>query len=277
MEAANTSQPMEISRVAVKLPPFWAERPTLWFNQAASQFALAGITDERTKFHHIVSQLEQRYAAEVEDIINAPPSHEPYTKLRAELIKRLSPSQQQCSLQLLSTEAMGDRKPSQFLRHLRSLAPDMPDLPLRTIWSRRLPTNIQTTLACHPDLDLDAAADRADRITDIVATPALASTDRPATETNWHTDIQELKRQVATLRTARNPPSYGDHTYRSRSRYERERSTMPRNRSPTPRIRRRPSRSPPANNTPSFCWYHQRFGDRARDCFQPCNYTRQGN
>jgi hypothetical protein len=155
----------------------WAERPTVWFNQAASQFALARITDERTKFHYIVSQLEQRYAAEVEDIINSPPSHEPYTKLRAELIKRLSPSKQQCSHQLLSIEEMGDRKPSQFLRHLRSLAPDMPDLHLRTIWSSRLPTNIQTTLACHPDLDLDAAADRADRITDIVSPPAYHSRD----------------------------------------------------------------------------------------------------
>jgi hypothetical protein len=59
MEATNTSLPTEVSRIAVKLPPFWAERPTVWFNQAASQFALAGITDERTRFHYIVSQLEQ--------------------------------------------------------------------------------------------------------------------------------------------------------------------------------------------------------------------------
>jgi hypothetical protein len=29
---------------------------------------LAGISDERIKFHHIISELEQRYAAEMEEI-----------------------------------------------------------------------------------------------------------------------------------------------------------------------------------------------------------------
>jgi hypothetical protein len=31
-------------------------------------------------------------------------------------------------------EEMGDRKPSQFLRHLKSLAPEVPDDFLRSIW-----------------------------------------------------------------------------------------------------------------------------------------------
>jgi hypothetical protein len=110
------------------------------------QFNLAGISDERTKFHHITSQLEQRYAAEVEDIIISPPHHEPCTKLRTEILKRLAPSEQQRSHQLLTLEDMVDRKRSQFLRHLRSLAPDMPDLHMRTIWFSLLPTKIQTCL-----------------------------------------------------------------------------------------------------------------------------------
>jgi hypothetical protein len=42
---------------------------------------------------------------------------------------------------------MGDRQPSQFLRHLRGLAPDVPEDFLYTIWSSRLPLNIQTILA----------------------------------------------------------------------------------------------------------------------------------
>jgi hypothetical protein len=82
METTTTSQPSEVSREAVRLPPFWAEWPAVWFAQADSQFTLAGISDERTRFHHITSQLEQRYTAEVEGIIISPPHHEPYTKLR---------------------------------------------------------------------------------------------------------------------------------------------------------------------------------------------------
>jgi hypothetical protein len=98
------------------------------------------------------SQLEQRYAAEVEDIIISPPHHEPYTKLRTELLKWLAPSKQQRSHQLLTLE-MGDRKPSQFLWHLKSLTPDMPNLNLRTIWFSRLPTKIHRKLhqAALPD------------------------------------------------------------------------------------------------------------------------------
>jgi hypothetical protein len=40
----------QISRVAVRLPPFWAERPAVWFSQAEEQFTLAGISTEQTKF-----------------------------------------------------------------------------------------------------------------------------------------------------------------------------------------------------------------------------------
>jgi hypothetical protein len=44
----------------------------VWFAQAQAQFSLAGITHKRTKFHHVISQLDQRYAAEVEYIITSP-------------------------------------------------------------------------------------------------------------------------------------------------------------------------------------------------------------
>jgi hypothetical protein len=46
----------------------------------------------RTKFNYVISQLGQRYAAEVEDIITSPPQQDPYSKLRTVLLKRLSRS-----------------------------------------------------------------------------------------------------------------------------------------------------------------------------------------
>jgi hypothetical protein len=53
---------------------------------------------------------------------------------------------------------MGDRKPSQFLRHLWSLEPEVFDRLLRIIWTSRLPLNIQVALAGMPEIELDAAA-----------------------------------------------------------------------------------------------------------------------
>jgi hypothetical protein len=78
----SSAIPAEISRVAVRLPPFWPERPAVWFTQAEAQFTLAGISSEQTKFCYVISQLDQRYASEVEDIITSPPKRDPYTKLR---------------------------------------------------------------------------------------------------------------------------------------------------------------------------------------------------
>jgi hypothetical protein len=38
MEIAESSPPVEVSRDAVRLPPFWAERPAVLFSQAEAQF-----------------------------------------------------------------------------------------------------------------------------------------------------------------------------------------------------------------------------------------------
>jgi len=58
-----------------------AFRPGLWFAQAEAQFALASVTSEKKKFNYVISQLEYRHAAGVEDkIIGAPrwpPAHLP--------------------------------------------------------------------------------------------------------------------------------------------------------------------------------------------------------
>jgi hypothetical protein len=185
----ETTQNTEVSRVAVRLPPFWAEGSVVWLAPAEAQFALAGISSERTKFHHVISQLDHRYAAEVEDVITSPPQHEPYTKLRTELLSRLSLSKDQRAEQLFELEEMGDRKPSQFLRNL---TPDVPDYVLRAAWTSRLPAHVRTTLACHPGIELDTAAVCADRIIESAPRPALASIVQPA-------DNAELLRRIDEL------------------------------------------------------------------------------
>jgi hypothetical protein len=122
-----------VYRVSVRLTPFWPDRSAVWFAQAEAQFELSAITRQRTKFNYVVSQLKQQHAAEVEDLIISPPDHDAYDRHTAELVRRLSTSREQRVGQLLSHEEMGDRKPSQFLRHLKGVGPDVPDGFLRTI------------------------------------------------------------------------------------------------------------------------------------------------
>jgi hypothetical protein len=134
--------------------------------------------------------LDHRYDAEVEDIITSPPVREPYITLKTELVRRLSPSREQHDHQLLTLEEMGGRKPSQFLRYLRNLAPN---LFLRCMWSGRLPPNVQVILAGQPEGGLDAAA----RISEATSQPALASVVPLPDSTAFLQRIEDLSCQVA--------------------------------------------------------------------------------
>jgi hypothetical protein len=79
--------------VAVRLPPFWAQR-AVWVAQAEAQFTLAGSSSEQTKFCHDISQLDHRYATEVEDIITSPPERDRYSSLRTQVVRQLSPKRE---------------------------------------------------------------------------------------------------------------------------------------------------------------------------------------
>jgi hypothetical protein len=68
----------------------------VWFAQAEAQFFLAGISKEKTKFCHTISQLDHQYAAELEDI-TSPPERDPYTMLSTEVMRQLSPSDSNAS------------------------------------------------------------------------------------------------------------------------------------------------------------------------------------
>uniref|UniRef100_A0A6P7HA55 Uncharacterized protein LOC114348116 n=1 Tax=Diabrotica virgifera virgifera TaxID=50390 RepID=A0A6P7HA55_DIAVI len=123
---------------------FWPNDPEIWFLQVENQFTLANITSDATKFNYIVANLETAYISEVRYIVVSPPATETYVKLKSELIKRLSASQQQKIKRLLEHEELGDPRPFEFLRHLQSLAgTTVPDNIVRSLWLGRLPSSTQ--------------------------------------------------------------------------------------------------------------------------------------
>ena len=194
----------------------------------------------------------------MEDIITLPPEQEPYDRLKAELVCRLYTSREQHVRQLLSHEEMGDRKPSQFLRYLKALAPDVPNDFLRAICASCLPLHLQVILAGQTDGSLDSASHHADRICEVTPLPTTASVSRstPDTTSGLLERIEELTRQVDSLRTPQHgsrPQSRGRHSSQSRD-CSRSTSNYP----PTPH---------------DTCWYHWEFGDEVQKCTPPC--TRQ--
>jgi len=70
---------------------------------------------------------------------------------------------------------MGNRKPSQFLRHLKNLAPDVPDDFLRTIRASLFPPHVQAIHASQTEGSLDSASHLADRFCEVIPLPTTAS------------------------------------------------------------------------------------------------------
>lgn len=251
--AERVSSPPRASAHHIKIPPFWPEKPAIWFAQIEGQFAIYKITDDTTKFYHILGNLDRQYASEVEDILVGPPD---YDRLKAELIKRLSVSRENKVKQLLMHEELGSRKPSQFLRHLQHLAgPKVPEDFIRTIWTSRLPTGIQPIVASQTSQSLEELADLADRINDIApSTHQVVAAASSSPNDELTRQIAELTRQVSAL-TAQN-------NGRSRST---ERGQGNRSRSLS-------RRSDSCYRKFPVCWYHSSFGTQARKCLKPCDY-----
>nr|XP_033324994.1 uncharacterized protein LOC117219737 [Megalopta genalis] len=155
-----------IGRVAVRIPEFCASNPALWFSTVERSFEASGVTAEYTMSGYVLGALNPVYAAEVRDVIMNPPVSGQYQRLKTELIQRLSSTQELKTRRLLESEEIGDRKPSQYLRHLKRLAGTaVSDSVQRTLWMGRLPTNMQVILATQKDAELDKVADLADAIT----------------------------------------------------------------------------------------------------------------
>lgn len=251
----------QVNRVAVKLPPFWADKPAVWFAQAEAQFKIAGITSDDTRFNYIVGNLDQRLAGEIEDIMTKPPDQNKYEKIKEELIRRLSISEEQKVRQLISDEELGSRKPSQFLRHLRSLAGAAlsDDNILRQLWLRRLPQQVQAILAAQADLSLDKISELADKIIEL--SPGLGNVHATSAATSAATSVldkllqrvDDLGKQVAAL------SSGPQRSHRSRSRSASADSKQ--------------SRATTPDTSAKNCWYHKRFGTKASKCISPCNWS----
>lgn len=255
----------QISRMAARMPEFLATDPELWFAMAEGSFASAGVTGDRIKFGHIVGALPAKFACEVKDVIMRPPPAGAYDRIKYELIRRLSPSQEEKTRRLLESEEIGDRKPSQFLRQLKDLAGNsVPDTLMKILWLGRLPRHIQVALTIVKDNSLDDLAAHADNLAEASRIPAsqIAETKKSATMIEDMVNLKvaqltlEQNQEIATLRAEvaafRNRSGQSQSRDRSRSR---DRSKRRRN---------------------ILCWYHQRFGNRATRCSKPCDFN-QGN
>ena len=252
-EEADSSS--SVATVNLKIPPFWPSDPLVWFAQVEAQFSTRHITSQKTKFDHVVASLTPEYATEVRDLILKPPDTTPYDTLKEHLVKRTEASEQRRLQQLFNAEELGDRKPSQLLRHMHLLLGEKATTTdssfLRELFLQHLPTNVRLILASTADtVSLEDLATLADKIMEVHSSaPSVAS----VTSSQLSTEVDKLRAEIATLKKMVNRGS-------------------------TPRRTRTRSSSParPPTSDSSICWYHQTFGPDARKCRAPCSWAGNG-
>lgn len=115
-------EPVNVSRVSVKIPPFWRKNPDAWFRQIEASFRNAGITTDQTKFDHVIANLDTTIMDEIDDFFHPEPTEKKYEALKARLIKESTGSETERVTKLLKHVELGDRKPSAMLREMRQLA-----------------------------------------------------------------------------------------------------------------------------------------------------------
>ncbi|XP_064488359.1 uncharacterized protein LOC135400457 [Ornithodoros turicata] len=283
---ATTPLQPGVAHVGIRLPPFWSRSPFIWFQQVEAQFLLAGITSQITRYRHLLASLPPEIAMDVADIIANPPAQNPYDHLKSSILQRTTISERTRLQQLLHSEELGDRRPSQLLRAMQVLLADraasLDDDLLRELFLSRLPSSVQMVLATATALPLAQLAQLADKVTEVASpsTPIAAVSEScrfpnprcqppvsaaPSTFaeelSSMRADINRLSDTVAALQ-------FRDNRSRSPSRSGRFR-----------RFRRSPRRyshrsvSPADNQNPPPCWYHERFGQAAMRCTHPCGWS----
>lgn len=255
----------------IKIPPFWPADPAIWFAQVEATFSTKRVTAQKTKFDFVVASLTPEVVTEVRDLVLHPPNDNPYDVLKETLIKRTAASEQRHLQQLLSTEELGDRKPTQLLRRMQQLLGDnaaLNDSFLKELFLQRLPSNVRMVLASSPpNTPLESLAELADRVIE-VAIPAVAAVTPTAPSQQPQPSAKVIDAQTPTSQQF-------EQLIAGLAKLQATVTTLTRARSKTPkRHPRRPSPSPSAGASPDdhICWYHRKYGEEARKCTTPCNF-----
>lgn len=254
-----------VSQITIKLPVFPKKHIKLWFAQVEAQFTTWKITSEKTKFAYVAGQLDHDIAERVADIILAPPEENPYSTLKSRLISELEESEQRQLRRLLEEITLDDRKPSVLLRELRSYANGkVNDDFLKGLFIQRLPAHVRAILASLNECNLQTLANTADKILESSKSFEVAAVSTSSSESSNEILVTSLAQQVLELSTMMKKLMENlESNHRSRSPYR--------------NFRRDSSRSRSRSRTQSkdFCWYHNKFGDKATKCTTPCAYVKK--
>lgn len=195
---------MERGRQQIRMPPFNAERPDMWFIQLEATFALANVANDMRRYHSVISQMDTKHLIQFQGIIRSPSYGLAYETLKKAIIERFADTEAVRLRKLLTSIELGDRRPSHSLEEMRELSSGkMDDSMLIQIWKQRLPQSIQEILSGSAENSSSTELARiADRIRDveIQKTISLVQT-QPNANDALIAAVSLLTKQIEQLQT----------------------------------------------------------------------------
>ena len=227
----------------MKLPTFWSANPKAWFAQAEAQFALRHISNDDTKYYHIISALDSDTATRALSILSQPPETDKYKAIKDFLVDAFDLSDYERASKLLNTKGLGDSKPSELMDYMLALLGDhKPCFLFKFLFLQQLPTSIRTALSSATITDYRQLALEADKYYLSSQSPVVQNTESVA----LNSVVPDPT--ISVVSRDRPQPQPAPHTRVSR-----------------------------ADATNHLCWYHRKYGQKARRCEQPCSFTNSGN
>ena len=241
----------EIQAVGFKPPPFWKSNAEPYFCFIEAQFATSGISSDLTKYYCLVSALDETILSHASDLICNPPVVGKYDSLKKRLIDHFSESEASKLRMLLHDLELGDKKPSHLLREMKELAKNFSDDAVKALWLQRLPMSVQQILSVSND-GMDSLAEMADKILEVSKSAVVSTVDRKVESVS---EVSLLRKEMAELRQQMSRMGRDRSRTRSRDRFRAKSSSSER------------------RNDHELCWYHHRFGKKARNCRKPCKFV----
>ena len=129
---------------------FWTAKPELWFLQVEASFENRHpkITRDESKFSHVLQHLPQDVLVECQQAVT---NQNSYAVLKVALICKYGRSEAKKNAELLELNsrkggALGDKKPSSFLRKIRTLSNSSYQAMERAMFLHHMPTTVRTAL-----------------------------------------------------------------------------------------------------------------------------------
>lgn len=241
-----------------KPPVFYKEDPTLWFSIVENALAYAGVTRDQMKFQYVVSYADPIIIPLIADLIKNPPATNKYNAIKERIISAFAEPTSTRLNRLFKGLTLGDKKPSHYLQELKDLADKHCDNEvLKSLLLGQLDTSTRIALLASGEDDVEKLALLADKI-QASQTSTLSNIQQlPYLNAEvLSEEITQLKKKVEELcalsrrdkQTDRDPESFTVGSKQQNTRFVR---------------------------TYKLCYYHFKFGKRARKCVQPCNWSTQ--